>query len=226
MALVDFQQMVDDLVRDQSRTIVPAVRDRAIDQAVLRYSADRPRGLVLDTGWLVSGYVGPLPEGWTDDCLIRDAEYPIGNHPRSLIGVSLYQNDGGALLMSDVELPAGVTVRLTLAAAHRLAGAEDTIPTAHRLAVASHAAWQLCTQLATYYSGQRETLVNADHSNTESRARDYAARAKEYRSAYFIGTDQVDPYAKSASGNGNTSAASAVVSWPGRPRNRLTRGLQ
>lgn len=226
MALADFQQMVDDMVRDQSGTIVSAVRDRAIDQAVLRYSADRPRGLVLDTGWLVPGYVGPLPEGWTDDCLIRDAEYPIGNHPRSLVNVGFYRNDGGALLMSDVELPAGATVRLSLAAAHRLAETEDTIPLAHRLAVASHAAWQLCTQLATYYSGQRETTVNADNSNTENRSRSYAARAKEYRTAYFVGTGQLDPFAQAAAGGGTSNAASAVVSWPGRPRNRLTRGMQ
>ena len=221
MALADFQQMVDDMVRDQSRIVTPAVRDRAIEQARLRYSADCLRTMVTDLVWPTSGVFGPVPEGWDASCYVSAAT--VESRP---VQIAVYATADGWGLECLQALQAGLVVHLTYTTAHVLTADEDTIPLAHRLAVASHAAYQLCTQLATHYSGQRETLVNADHSATESRARDFAARAKEYRTAYFVGTDQVDPFAQAAAGGGTTSAASAVVSWPGRPRNRLTRGLQ
>ena len=221
MALADFQQMVDDMVRDQGRIVTPAVRDRAIEQARLRYSADRLRTLAVDLVWPATGVFGPVPEGWDASCHVSAAT--VDARP---VHIAAYQAVDGWGLESEPALLAGMVVHLTYTTAHVLTVDQDTIPVAHRLAVASHAAYQLCTQLATHYSGQRETMVNADHSATESRARDFAARAKEYRTAYFVGTGQVDPFAQAAAGGGTTSAASAVVSWPGRPRNRLTRGLQ
>ena len=221
MALADFQQMVDDLVRDQSGTITAPVRDRAIVQALVRYSADCLRTVVVDVTWLETGVFGPVPEGWDEGAFVKSAQ-----HAGQPVYIDRYRTPEGWGLECLQVLTAGAVVRLTYTTGHLLTETADTVPLAHRLPVASHAAWQLCSQLATYYSGQRETLINADHSNTESRARDYAARAKEYRSAYFVGTEQPDPYAKPAASNGSgVTAASAVVSWPGRPRNRLTRGV-
>ena len=43
MALADFQLLVDDMVTDQGAVITPDVRDRAIEQARVRYSADCER---------------------------------------------------------------------------------------------------------------------------------------------------------------------------------------
>ncbi len=150
MALADIQQLVMDLVSDQAKTITPEVRDRAIEEARVRYSTDLP----------------PAP----------DAD-------------------------------------------------PDAIPQAHRLPVAQYAAYLLCQQLATRYSGERDTAVGGEVARTESRARNFAARAKEYRSAYYEGTGQADPFAASAAGSGNGLApAAAVTSWPGRRRNQLTRG--
>jgi hypothetical protein len=62
-------------------------------------------------------------------------------------------------------------------------------------------------------------------ARTESRARNFAARAKEYRSAYYQGTSQADPFAPAGSPAGGQAAAAAVVSWPGRRRHQLTRGV-
>lgn len=153
MALADYQQLVNDMVRDQAAIVTPDVQGRAIEQARVRYSAD--------------------------------CEHDLGGDP-----------------------------------------AEDTIPVQHRLPVASLAASMLCQQLATYFSGQRETTLGADASQTETRAREFAARAKEYRTAYYVGTGQIDPYAKPAASTGSgATAAAAVATWPGRPRNRLTGGV-
>ena len=92
------------------------------------------------------------------------------------------------------------------------------------MAVAQYAAWLLCQQLATRYSGERETPMGAEVARTETRARSYAARAKEYRSAYYAGTGQSDPF-KQADLGGDLAPAAGVVSWPGRRRNVLTRGV-
>lgn len=154
MTLADYQQLVDDMVRDQNAIVTPDVQSRAIEQARVRYSAD--------------------------------CEHDLGDGTEPV----------------------------------------DTIPVQHRLPVASLAASMLCQQLATYYSGQRETTLGADASQTETRAREFAARAKEYRTAYYVGTGQIDPYAKPAtSASSGATAAAAVATWPGRPRNRLTGGV-
>lgn len=226
MALADFQQLVKRMVPEDGGPLTDADRDAAIGLAVLRYGTDAPRTLVRDTGWLLAGFLGPLPSDWVDGSTLRSAEYPIGRNPIARIDMALYADEGGTLLIAqDMELPAGAQVRITFAAPHRLDDTTDTIPLQHREAVASYAAHSLCRQLSVRYSGEREASVGADGSNTESRARNYAARAKEFRSAYFAGIGQVDPYASGAGAAGSgVAAASSTGAWPGRQRYSLTRG--
>lgn len=230
MALADFQQLVDDMVADQDTVITPDVRDRAIEQARVRYSADCERVLVEDVTWAATGFDAALPEAWTPGAYVRQAEYPVGCKPPVLIDLAVYQAPAGQSLTAVEPLAEGSVVRVTFGAAHLLqGGAEpaDTIALAHREAVACYAAYVLCQQLATRYSGERETAIGADVSQTETRSRAYAARAKEYRTAYYLGTGQVDPFAKpaSASTGSGTTAAAAVGSWPGRQRGQLMRGV-
>ncbi len=239
MAFSDFQQLVDDMVRD-STTADAASRDRAIEQARLRYSADALRTLVVDVTWPEAGYSAPAPAGWDEESWVKTAEYPIGKQPIAEIemGVMATPGEGGAVtwsLASYVHLPADAKVRLTWTASHELRAAAgevpgaDTIPLKHRLPVASYAAHLLCQQLAAHYSGQRETAIGADSSSTETRAREYAARAKEYRAGYYVGIGLADPFKTGGAAAGAASggqAAFAIGSWPGRPRHSLTRGVQ
>lgn len=96
------------------------------------------------------------------------------------------------------------------------------VPQAHLMPVAQWAAYLLCQQLATRYSGERETTLAVDMARTQSRAQAYAARAKEYRQAYYAGTGQADPLNPSATPS--QGAAAAVTSWPRRnPRHNLVR---
>lgn len=220
MALADFQALVGDMVRDQSGTVTAEARDRAIEQARVRYSVDCLRTVVLDITWPLAGVFGPVPADWSDFSAVKQALY--AGQP---VFIDSYRTPDGWGLECAQALPEGAVVQLTYTTGHLLDDMADTIPPLHRLPVASHAAWQLCSQLAAYYSGQRETTINADSSSTETRSREYAARAKEYRSAYFVGTGQPDPYAKLGAGTGSSAAAAAAVgAWPGRPRNRWTRG--
>lgn len=138
--------LVTDLVADQEETLSADTRSRAIEQALLRYSADLA-----------------LPDGGPVD-----------------------------------------------------------VPLAHRLPVAQWAASLLCMQLSTRYSGERESALGVDVARTQTRAQAYAARAAEYRRAYYAGTglaDQLNPSAAPSLG-----AAAAVASWPRRnPRHNLVR---
>lgn len=223
MALADYPLQVDDLVRDQGGILSPETRERTIASAVLRYSADFPRAVVEDVTWPALGVFGPVPPGWSDGAVLRGAEYPIGQQPPSVAHLGAYRTPGNGWGLEAVQaLPAGAQVRVSYAADHTL----DTIPARHGLAVAQYAASLLCHQLATYYSGQRETATGSDFSQTETRAREYAARAKELRTAYYVGTNQPDPYARPAASTGSGEApAGAFVTWPGRNRNRLVRGV-
>lgn len=223
MALADFTALLDDLARDQGSVIVPEAHTRALEAARLQYSGDRPRQLVEDLAWLDNA-VGPVPTGWTDGAWVESAEYPIGRDPVALIGVSAYLTPQGWQLMAASPVPAGGVVRVTVMAEHELSATADTIPPRHRLPVAQYAAHLLCHQLATHYSAQRETAMGSDASMTETRARQFADRARELRTAYFAGVGVIDPFKASGAGASSApgAAAAGVVSWPSRnPRHRL-----
>lgn len=226
MALADYQQLVDDMVRDASGTLDSAARDRAIAQAVLSHGAAMPRTLAEDVVWPERGVFGPAPAHWMEGAWIKQAEHPVGEQPPRLIHVAaLREPDGRWRLESVWPLPQGATVRLSYTAPHVVDDGQDTVPLQHRVPVAMLAASALCQQLATYYSGQRETAVGADASSTETRAREYASRAREYRSAYYAGVGLPDPFTRQGASAGSGVQAAAVVGhWPGRRRHGLHGG--
>jgi hypothetical protein len=231
MPIADFQTLVDKMVRapDGVETIATTDRDTAIEAARLRYSADAERVLVVDVAWAAAGYLNALPAGWTEGSYLLEAEYPIGEQPASVIPMGIYMEPAAQKLVVEDALPAGALVRVKFTAPHLLNGGAtpaDTIPLVHREAVASYAAHLLCAQLAAHFSGQRETSVNADSAETESRSRNYATRAKEYRAAYYAGIGKADPRADKsgqAGAAGGEPAASAGA-WSSRSRNSLLRG--
>lgn len=224
MALADIQQLTLDLARDQGDVVASDARNRAIEAARLQYSADCPRPLVVDIAW-PEGDWAPVPDGWTHGAWLVSAEYPVGRQPRELIEVAAYQTPDGWQLMAASPVPTGAVVRLSFMAGHELSATADTLPAHHRLPVAQYAAHLVCHQLATFYSAQRETSLGADASMTETRAREFAARAKELRAAYYAGVGVPDPF-KAAAGGGASGAAAAagVATWPRRnPRFGLVR---
>lgn len=221
MSLAYIQALIDDLARDQGEVLSADTRTRALEAARLQYSVDRPRVLVEDIAW-ASGNLAPVPSSWTESVWIKSAEYPIGRDPASLIDVAPYRSPEGWHLLAAAPVQAGDLVRVTFMADHQLTELVDTIPVVHRLAVAQYAAHLLCHQLATYYSAQRETMLGSDASVTETRAREFAARSKELRTAYYIGVGLADPFKASGGSSAAGSAAVGVVSWPSNnPRHRL-----
>lgn len=224
MALTDYRLLLARLVRAPDDTVTAEDVDRAIAAAVLRLTLDRPRTLVRDVTWAATGHVGPLPAGLTAVSTVLQAEYPAGQVPPELVqvGVQSTITDGQELLCEDV-LPAGAVVRVTFTAAHELDDDTDTIPPECRQAVGSWAAHLLCNELATLYSGERDSSINADGSSTDSRARNYAARAREFRGAYYAALGMADPQGSAGSGGSTAAAptvegAGAVAAWPARAR--------
>ena len=229
MSFAHYQSLVDSLVRHQSTELTSDDRNQAIALAVSAYGADAPRELVEDVTWLANGWTAALPTAWAIGSYLVQAEYPIGQQPPNLIEMSLYHEPTGWRLITPDALTAGSIVRVTFVAPHVLsdtAPAQDTIPTQHREAVAAYAAYLLCRQLAAYYSGERESSINADGSNTDSRARNYAARANDYKAMYYAGIGKADPQrgaggAGAGAGGGGAAAgqpAASVGSWGSRSR--------
>jgi hypothetical protein len=226
MALADYQALVDAMVHRDASIVPDADRDTAIELARLRYGEDAGRKLTEDVTWTVEGYIGPLPASWVTGSSLVTTEYPIGKEPPEFIDAAVYVTPTGEQLATPDVLPIGATVRVQFIAPHLLNGGgtpADTVPLKHREALASYAAQILCKQLASYYSGQRDPAVGADSSNGDSRSRNFAARAREYRAAYYAGIGKADPQSDKGSGATEGAAAASVSSWAGRGRLGLTR---
>lgn len=223
MALADYILLLDDLARDQGEVLSPGSRERALRSACLQYSNDMPRRTVDDVTF-ADGQFADVPPGWSADALVQWAEYPIGREPVQLIDLATHltlTTPEVWQLLAAPALPEGAVVRVTWTAYHQLSESADTIPLVHRLPVAQYAAYLLCLQLATWYSAQRETTLGADASMTETRAREFAARATALRTAYFAGVGLPDPF---KAGADSGQAAAAVVRWPSiNPRHKLVR---
>jgi len=217
--LLDFQQLVASLARDDSGKITPVDRDSAIALAVDRYSVDRPRTLVEDVT-SAAGNMLPLPASWEADfSSLMSLEWPIGEAPPSLIAndaFQLYDSPTGTEIMLSGALNANDVVRATFTIRHVVDSTQDTVKTIHREPVASYAASLLLNMLAAEFSGDSDATIQADNVDHNSKAAEYAARARRLNSVYY---DALGIPRKKA------TPASAVVNLTlqnSRGRDRLT----
>lgn len=183
----DYSTLVTDLVRDRDQVISADQLDAAITAAVEQYSADQPRPVVVDQVSAGGGSLLDFPAGWLPESELVSAEYPIGNLPPiylPLSDISTYSTPTGQQLLLPEALAAGDAVRITYTAKHLLDGADDTIPTKHRRAVASFAASILCGQLASYYASESESTISADTVNRQTKAATWRQRARDLAADY------------------------------------------
>ncbi len=226
MSLAYLQELLPRLVREQSRNAGTGDIDRAIHSAVSQYSADQPRRLVDDFTWGADGHFsgGMLPEA-SSYTVVLEAEWPIGQQPKQTVGVTIYLTETALRLVCEQALQASSVLRISYTAEHVVVAGTTprcTVPRRHLDAVGYYAAHLLCRELATQYSAERESSIAADGSNTESRARNYAARSREYRAAYYAGIGMVDPLQAAERGGpgaaGVTAGAGTSVSLGRRSR--------
>ncbi|MEJ1353094.1 MAG: hypothetical protein RPU13_13875 [Candidatus Sedimenticola sp. (ex Thyasira tokunagai)] len=190
--LSDFQNLVNDLVRDDSDTVTPGDVDQAIGLAVSRYSKDRPYIQVEDVS-AEGPHTLTLPTAWVPGFSeIQELEFPIGNFPASYINDSLlYQSPDGEEIRVADSLTVGVQVRVNFSVFHTLTDIADTVPLGDREALASYAAAALCDQLSSHYANSSDSTIQADSVDHASKSREWAGRARALRKRYFdeLGVD-------------------------------------
>jgi hypothetical protein len=220
VALTDFQTMVDDLVRDVDARIADAERDRAIERAVMRYGADRPRVLVEDLV-AAGGHYLDLPTDWESEfSALESVEYPIGDVPPTFLengAYDLYEDPTETRIMLDSSATATATFRVRFSAPHTVDATTDTVPASHREAVCSLAAGGLLLELAGIHAAESdEAIMGAPHVEHGNKSGRYARQGKALRARYFE-ILEIKP--------GRVQAAGAVVDWDAsdsRGRDRLT----
>jgi len=202
MALIDYQALVDSLVRDDAEKITPADRDKAIGLAVVQYSKDRPKDKSEDV-IAAGGHYLPLPVNWeTDFSSLKAVEFPTDEVPPNYFesGVySMYNHPTGLKIQSKHYFTANDTARLHFTIKHTLTKTTDNIPEDDELAVASWAAAVLCDQLASFYSGSSDSTIAADTVEHASKAKDFAIRANSLRKRYHDHLG-IDPKRNTAAG--------------------------
>lgn len=189
MALVDYQALVDDLVRDDTGKIATTDRDEAIARAVARYSKDRPRTKVEDVA-APGGNKLNLPSGWQADFSeLREIEYPIGDVPPSHLeqdSYGLYSTPTGNEIQLLNAITAAQSVRVSYTIRHAVdATPADTIRADDREPVCCWAAALLFEQLSGYFTGSSDSSIQADSVDRKSKGGEYASRAKALRKRYF-----------------------------------------
>lgn len=184
--LADYQDLVDDMVRDDAGHVSVEQRDKAIVLAVERYSQARPRRAVEDvpgTGTTLS-----LPSGFVDGFSdVIGIEYPVGRVPPSVVTRdrwALYLGPDGLEIMTLDAFSDTVRVRYTIQ--HVLSPTVDTLPVGDRETVAKYAAALVCEQLAALYAGDTDPTIGVDRMQGQSRSQAFAARAREYRKQYQL----------------------------------------
>lgn len=186
--LTDYEILAAAAVQDDASKLTVDDISRAIAQAVLRYSKDRPRTKVED---LVApgGNLLPLPTLWEADfSQLNSLEYPIGNVPPDIIGAggwAMYATPTAIKIQVMDAITAAESVRATYTIAHVVSGVTDTIPAGDREAVSSYAAALLSDQLASLYSNDQDSTIKADSVQHISKASEFAKRAKVLRQRYF-----------------------------------------
>jgi hypothetical protein len=120
-----------------------------------------------------------------DFSALRSLEYPIGNVPPTFLDqarYAFYRKPAGLVIQTQDALKvAAGTVRATYTIKHLVDAASDTVPLARRQAVASWAAAICCRQLAAFYSSGQDSTIQADSSQQNQKAADYAKRAGRAR---------------------------------------------
>ncbi len=128
----------------------------------------------------------PLPAQWVQgESRLRNIETPVGAAPLPAAAWRIYQAPLGEEIQLATPVPADQVARLAYSAPHVLSETVDTLPAAHREAVACYAASLLAEQVATVHANASDPTIAADSVDKAHPAREWAARAKGYRNRYF-----------------------------------------
>jgi hypothetical protein len=184
MSLSDFQWRIDDLVRDKDQVISSSQRDQALQDAVMRYSLDFARPVMVNVV-APGGHFVPTPAGWVSGySQVLLVEYPAGQSPLSEIplnemGVRYSPGDVEVLEFAYRDFIAGQTIALRYTQRHVVDSNTDTIPEHHRYPVCCWAASILCGELANWYATEGASTLGADTADHVGKTERLRARARD-----------------------------------------------
>lgn len=183
---------IDQLVQG---TIPLAEADKilAVDMAMKAHSKRRPRVIVEDeTGDGGFDYAITDLEYWSEGfSVIRTVEYPVDDDDEDPDMLQdnewrIYEKPSGKVLRFLEDTPAATeSFRVTYTAVHTCGESSCTVETFDEEAVQALAAAYFCDMLATYFAQSGDSTIAADSVDHQSKAREYAARAKAYRKIYY-----------------------------------------
>ena len=165
----------------------------AISQAIKEHSRHRPQVIVEDEdGDGGFDYAISLLASWADGfSVIKQVEYPVDDTDETPDILQddawmLYEKPAGKVLRFKENKPtSSEDFRVTYTALHTCTDSACTVEGFDEEAVQALAAAFFCDMLGTYYAQSQDSTIAADSVDHTSKSRDYAARAKTYRKAYF-----------------------------------------
>jgi hypothetical protein len=165
----------------------------AISQAIKEHARHRPRVIVEDeSGDGGFDYAVTDLASWSSGfSTIKQVEYPVDDtdeNPDILQDDAwmVYEKPAGKCLRFLEDTPeATESFRVTYTAVHTCTDAACTVEDFDEEAVQALCAGYFCEMLATYYAQNQDATIDADSVDHTSKSRDYAARAKAYRTMYF-----------------------------------------
>jgi len=165
----------------------------AISMAMKEHSRHRPQVIVEDEdGDGGFDYAVTLLALWADGfSVIKTVEYPVDDDDETPDVLQddawmMYEKPAGEYLrFLEDEPDTNESIRVTYTALHTCTDAACTVKTFDEEAVQALATAHFCNMLSAYYAQTQDSTINADSVDHGSKGREYAARAKTFRSVYF-----------------------------------------
>lgn len=209
--LTDYQSKINATVQDDAGHLTTTERDLFLQEAVRRYSKDRPQVKTTDiTG--AGSFNITLPTDWLRDfSSVVSIWYPYKSTDQTPLYLErsawiIVETPTAQVLRLLEDTPStSETLRLTYTVPHTLSATANTIPDADFDAVCDLGSAFYCRALAAKYAQTSDATIGADAVNYRTKSQEYSALAKALAAAYdsHIGKKEGD----------TTRAASVTQEW-------------
>lgn len=184
MPLADYRTLVADLVQDRDEVASQDAVDRAIAAAVRRYEHHFQRRESVDET-AAAGYFQALPAGWQGSTSeLVEIEFPIDQAPKAEITARLRQRPTELVIELEDALAAGDTYRVVYTVPHVVDAVDDSVPAAHRYAVACLAASIVCGLLSAHYATEGAPTIGADVVDHQGKSGRFRSRQRDLEAEF------------------------------------------
>lgn len=213
--ITTFELLFDARVRDSADRFDQPKKHSAIDQAVKRYAAARPRERAADYAGDGAAFDFDLPTDWVIEfSVIRNIEYPQGERQPVFLQredwMFYHTTTVEKIRLMSITPPSGKTMRVLYTAPHVVDVSQSTVSSQDEEAVADLAASIGMRDLAATYANTTDPLVQADSVDYRSKSSEWLKLADSLEKRYrqHLGLDKDAPV-QAASGFVDVDQASS-----------------